>query len=323
VRESVQESVTRLLRLQRAPREVARAFRNWTHNAQLLPKLQKQLEMILDAYGKFESVVYDCQGIRDDGSDIVLRFGPSQNEQDNVLGFQVKSFSDLEKKNYMQEIKAQHSDSIRKVIGLQHYYILLCTDPTQHVDKIRNIEAEFRSAGKTEIIEPGYAYNFLHHPKTRVDALIKRMMENEDYVLKRAWEFLDFDTPTARALAVYLSVRYVFSGNREIAHSDLLASQGLRRVYDELREKQALLIEESLDDAERGRLGSDEGSNDEEDDDSRYQNEPIVELDQFEPQLAHDLDRGIEQQLSDSARSIASTECCGFRCLGQARIRSR
>lgn len=32
-----------------------------------------QLEMLLEAYGKFEPIVYDTQGILDDGTDLVLR----------------------------------------------------------------------------------------------------------------------------------------------------------------------------------------------------------------------------------------------------------
>ena len=73
--ETLQDSITQLLRYQRAPEKATRTFRSWKHNADILPKVQAQLETLLEAYNRFEPVVYDTQGPRDDGSDIVLRYG--------------------------------------------------------------------------------------------------------------------------------------------------------------------------------------------------------------------------------------------------------
>lgn len=72
--ESIKDSVTRLLRYQRAPAKATRLLRTWKHNADILPRLQLQLEMLLEAYGKFEPIVYDTQGILDHGTDLVLRY---------------------------------------------------------------------------------------------------------------------------------------------------------------------------------------------------------------------------------------------------------
>ena len=117
MRESVQDSVTRLLRYQRSP--TTQPFRNWKHNRDILPKLQQQLELILDAYGKFHPIVYDTQGIRDDGVDIALSHFPEGNsDEKQIIGFQAKSFEDLAPTSYLQSIKAQHDDAFRKVKGL-------------------------------------------------------------------------------------------------------------------------------------------------------------------------------------------------------------
>lgn len=189
MQEPLLHSITRLLRYQRTPEAATARFQMWKHDADILPKLQQQLEMFLAAHGKFREVIYNTQGILDDGSDMIIRIPPLQNETlPRLICFQAKSFSDLARDSYMQELKAQRDDTFRKVHGLEYYFLLLCTDMTdqKHKKKVRNIMAEFRSAALTEVIEPAYAYTFLHHPLTRIDAFVKRTMEEEDVVFKQA-----------------------------------------------------------------------------------------------------------------------------------------
>lgn len=100
MRESIQDTITRLIRFQRAPQAAAIAFRKLKYDRDLLPRLQGQIETILDAYGKFQPIVYGTQGIRDDGSDVVLRVSGNDAQGTELLGFQVKSFDDLEKEGY-------------------------------------------------------------------------------------------------------------------------------------------------------------------------------------------------------------------------------
>jgi hypothetical protein len=241
--ENIQDTLTRLLRYQRAPAKATQALRSWKHNADILPRLQLQLEMLLNAHGKFEPVVYDTQGIHDHGTDIVLRYRLEALAGDfELIGFQVKSFDDLCKKTYMQELKAQRDDAFRKVLGLRYYYLVVCTDSDAHKDRVRNIMAEFRSADRTEVVEPEFVFTFLHHPQTRVEALVKRVMEAEDLVFRSALDSLDLPNPSARALILFLVVRYATSGAREFASRDLLAEPALRSIYSELREQQASLL---------------------------------------------------------------------------------
>lgn len=292
MRESVHDSVTRLLRYQRAPARATRVLRTWKHNADLLPRLQAQLEMLLEAYGRFEPIVYDTQGIRDDGTDLVLRYRPEMSDRDaELIGFQVKSFDDLSKKHYMQELKAQRDDSFRKVVGLRHYFLVLCTDVEAHKDRVRSIMAEFRSAERTEVIDPAFAYTFLHHPRTRVEALVKRVMEAEDYVFRLALESVELPSPSARALAVFLVVRFVLTGSRTFTVEQLMREPGLRVVYDDLRTQQALLLEHAGQVPSRPGAGG--GVLGEDDEDAgvweELDEEPIPIAD-YETQLAEDLE---------------------------------
>jgi len=53
--ERLQYRFIRLLQYNRAPPAGTREFRSWKDNADILPKLQFQLEMVLDAYGNFSA----------------------------------------------------------------------------------------------------------------------------------------------------------------------------------------------------------------------------------------------------------------------------
>src|ERR1041385_8879500 len=73
MQEPLLHSVTRLLRYQRTTEAATARFHTWKHDADILPKLQQQLEMFLAAHGKFREVIYNTQGILDDGSDMIIR----------------------------------------------------------------------------------------------------------------------------------------------------------------------------------------------------------------------------------------------------------
>lgn len=286
MQEPLLDSVTRLLRYQRTPEAVTARFRGWKHDAHILPKLQEQLEMFLTAHGKFREVIYNTQGILDDGSDMIIRVPPIEdNALPKLICFQAKSFDDLAKDSYMQELKAQRDDTLRKVHGLEYYFLLLCTDMTnhKHKKKVRNIMAEFRSAALTEVIEPAYAYTFLHHPLTRIDAFVKRTVEEEDIVFKDATlEVENLESPSARALTVYLAVRATVTGRAVFLQDDLLSSSRLHAIYSYLRDKQAFLLEDAAE-MERSQTQYD-------DDDYWNKQEEPTQIAEFDNQLAADLE---------------------------------
>ena len=288
--ETIQDSITRLIRYQRASADATKLFRSWKHNSDILPRVQGQLETLMIAYGKFQPIVYDTQGIHDDGSDIVLRYRPEDTERDfELIAFQVKSFTDLEKKTYMQELKAQRDDSFRKVFRLRYYFVLLCTDGKKHQERVRNVMAEFRSADKTEIIEPGFALTFLTHPSTRVEALVKRAMESGDLVFRLALESLELPSPSARALTIFMVVRSVLTGLLRFNVDEFSQDPTLRNVYDELRDHQTYLLDQSRQYALEQTTSHDDNPDEDEAWEEDEEEEPI-QLDYFEGQLAKDLE---------------------------------
>jgi hypothetical protein len=274
------------LRYQKAPVAATRAFRDWEHNADILPRLQDQLEAIRDAYDKHDPLVYDTQGVRDDGSDLIVRYRPESAEGDLALiGFQVKSNRDIAKPDYLKELKAQHYDSFHKVAGLEHYFILLCVDGKTNKDKIRNAMAEFRSADRTTVIEPAYLLTFFHLAKTRIDALVTSYMEADDIVYREALSTLDFESPSARALAIFLAARFVVHNQFRFDVDALVSDAVLRLQYQAIREEQAGLLE-AYQEAEETRSKKRKRDPDDWDEDEDL--EP-VQVAEFEDQLAQDL----------------------------------
>ncbi len=68
------EVLERLLKRQRSPLAATRRFREWKHDVDILPKLLAQLDGVLSALNKFEPIVYNTQGILDDGTDVAVRY---------------------------------------------------------------------------------------------------------------------------------------------------------------------------------------------------------------------------------------------------------
>ncbi len=222
----------------------------------------------------------------------------------------MKSYGDLSKPDYMKDLKAQRDDSFRKVHGLSYYFILLCTDGEEHARKIQNVQAEFRSADRTKVIEPRLAYTFLNSPVTTAEALVKRIRQADDVVFRNAMDSLDQTSPSAQALAIFLAVKGVLTGEREFPEDEILSNADLRRVYRELRDKQALLIEGALDDTD-DRSDFELNNTDSEYEYGFENEEPVIRIAEFETQITEDLElleTDVIERDSDSNRLVLNTD---------------
>jgi hypothetical protein len=225
------KTVDSFLRLQRILPIETRDFRSKKHNEELCPQLQHQLEAVLNATGQFEPVVYDTQCFRDDGIDVAIRIKKRGCSERELVGFQIKSYDDFRGKGLFRTLKAQRDDALRKAEGLIAYYILLCTDELEDKETIRNIESEFKSADKTIVIEPTYCLGFLRLNARRIEGLVTRLQNANDYVFRRALDMVTLDSPTAGILTLYLAARECESAGRLTVSS--LRSQGcLAELYE-------------------------------------------------------------------------------------------
>src|SRR5437899_999471 len=85
--ESVPEIIDRILRFGRTSSDSTERFRSLKHDKDLLPAFQRQIERVLESYGRLSPITYDIQGPRDQGLDIVIRRHNEKDEFDSLIGF--------------------------------------------------------------------------------------------------------------------------------------------------------------------------------------------------------------------------------------------
>jgi hypothetical protein len=226
-------AVDHFLRLTRCLQVQTREFRNLRHNADLCPQFQLRLEAVLKAVGRFEPVVYDTQGVRDQGADVVIRVRDQRRsdvEDPELLGFQIKSFADFERPDLMRTLKAQHYDAFQQIRGMSTYFLLLCTDENRHKDTIRNIEAEFKGARGTIVIEPTYALTFYRLQERRIEGYVTRMMQADDLVFQEALKAVQVESPTGGLLLLHLAAE-LCDGATHISQDSVYRHRGLEEAF--------------------------------------------------------------------------------------------
>ena len=104
--------VDELLRYRRTAPSETKAFARLKHNADLCPRFQQKLESILGSFEKYRKIVYDIQGLHDEGTDILLREVVAENPW--FICLQIKSEDDLHAKDIFKTLKAQFFDSCQR-----------------------------------------------------------------------------------------------------------------------------------------------------------------------------------------------------------------
>src|SRR6266496_3132901 len=281
----VSEIVDRMLRFRRSRPESTRRFRRLEHDRDILPAFQRQLERVMESYGKLSPIAYDMQGIRDEGVDIGIRQQNDAGEYESLIGFQIKSVRDLLEKHYMQKLKGQHFDS-SKIKNLQQYYIVLCVDEEGNKGRLRMIEAEFKDTARTKVIEPTYADFFLSLSQERIDAYIYRTLTAGDIVLKKAFEIVNFPIRTTGALVIYLTAQSFIESSGPVAISTIKDSGIFQDFHRKLLDK----AEAAVDDYE----GDD-------------QNDDAIEFDE-RSEVASDFESQVEQDIETISDDIVTVD---------------
>src|SRR5665213_95072 len=191
-------------------------FVSLQHDRDLVTGIDQQLDRIASAYGYFTALSFETQGINDNGSDVSVRYrdlGTDGEAPTRVLGFQIKSHSELTNADTVAKIKAQRDDAFRKIPDLEHYYILLCGYEKKLKKRFNAIRAEFLKAERTTVVSPTNVLPFLRYESFQIDAQVKRVMDETDVVLKAMRQSLDMSTDTAKALACYLCAHLLATGS--------------------------------------------------------------------------------------------------------------
>lgn len=252
-----------LLQFRRAEPSATEALSRLMHNADLCPAFQRQIDAIFSAFRKYQRIVYDIQGPRDMGTDIVLR--EPMDDETGYVCFQIKSDLDLKKNEYLKDLKAQHFDARNKYqAALQDYYILLCCsvvkpdkERKQWVSdeakkgQIRAIEGEFAAETKVHVIEPEFVVTFLNLSAIQIDAIIKSKFGDEDIVFKEALNLVSGLSSTEKALVVFMLWLRLYRQQATINPEDILRSSFILDVYD-----RGVILDEDDDDYLYDQLGA-------------------------------------------------------------------
>lgn len=227
-------------------------FEDLKHNDDLLPMIQEKLELILDYFYKYREIVYDVQGIRDHGVDMVLKY--TQDDEPRKIGFQIKSFDDIEAEGWQKTLKSQmyeahtyHSN------GMEDFYILFCTNIIKHKDKIRNATADIVANNQfiTHSITPNKVLHFLNLHNAEIGAYIKRRLSLHDHVFAEAVDNLDQCTLLEGALIIDLLVE-IYINRSDVLDENLLNSSVAIDVIDTYSIKDQLLENAALNVLNKG-----------------------------------------------------------------------
>ena len=220
------ELVHELLRYKASSDIATKAFEKLKHNDRLCPLIEQQGNRILDCFVKYHSVAYDVQGINDRGTDVLLRYYEKSETgelESKFIAFQIKSFDDLNAKDYLRGLKAQCFESLSEFGDkLDQYYIMLCTNKHIHINKIRQIKNAFSSTNKVTVIDPSYALTFLRLSPLKINSVVSILLRDDDIVYERAISILTDFTPAE--IAVFLAIVYesVIKRNRSLNFDEIL-----------------------------------------------------------------------------------------------------
>lgn len=191
-----------------APISDTAAFRDLGHDADLLPRITRQLQRVLDGFHRDSNVVYDIQGRNDHGCDLLVRLTTDNGCQ--FVGFQVKSHIELLKEDVVSLLIRQYYDASQHYSPLLTFYIFLAADLSESGPQhrvVRAIQQRFSKDTNLRIITPQYASTFLRLPSTAMDALITQTMRSGDPVTTAAKGDLLSHHPVAAAILLRLVER--------------------------------------------------------------------------------------------------------------------
>lgn len=193
--QSIIDIITEILQPTQAKSDDTRQFKGVPHD-NILEAYRYWLEylrlLIKDPY-----LVEITQGLQDAGVDLVIKFLKS----DMKIGLQVKSYQDLKRKNFQQEVMSQISHS--KKHGLKKLLIIPCGDLSNksHSNKIPNLMSNIDQMNDNYayVIQPQFAlpiyqcYVSKKHPLSYLGKSKKvldlfeglgQLFSNEDYTAK-------------------------------------------------------------------------------------------------------------------------------------------
>ncbi|MFC5423957.1 hypothetical protein ACFPOB_31045 [Bosea eneae] len=192
------ETLAELLQKSRSTTADTDWFKTKRHDADLCPHFQAIGLQILGSYKAYRAGCHDIQGMRDDGVDILLKYDSDDGAQ--RVGMQIKSYHEFSEwasgrdKAFVKTLKAQYTEAMQNV-GVDHYFLLLCTDAYEHRSQIRMISSEMKTYANLTIVNPEQVRGLTLLSEWDLQAATTRLLCRDDPVLSAAREYFQ-DVPT-------------------------------------------------------------------------------------------------------------------------------
>ncbi|MGZ2454207.1 hypothetical protein ACVIRO_007024 [Rhizobium ruizarguesonis] len=164
-------------------------FKTKKHDADLCPMFESLGVQILRAYKANRAGCHDIQGMRDDGVDVLLKYDSEDGA--TKVGLQIKSYPEFrdwaskKDKTFMKTLKSQYTEAMQNV-GVEHYFLILCTDAHEHRKQIRMISAEIKNFADLTIVKPEQVRGFTLLSHWELQATVTRLLCQDDPVLNAA-----------------------------------------------------------------------------------------------------------------------------------------
>jgi hypothetical protein len=204
------------------------------HDADLLPLVTSQLRALLSGLHRDTHVEYDIQGMRDEGTDVLVRLTAA-----NAAVFvclQVKSHIELAKEEQVNNLRLQQSRSDDHYGENITYLICLAGDMTDTKIKtrVRSVHAAFAKKQRVQVIDPYYLATFLRLSQAQLDSLITLTVRVGDPLLTDARAELARQEPLVAGVLLRLVADSVaepgLGSDPETLQSDVWLAELARRT---------------------------------------------------------------------------------------------
>jgi hypothetical protein len=223
--------IANALQYSSAPVFQTAVLQNLKHDADLLPRIQRQIRILLDGFHRDTAVTYDIQGLHDYGCDILVRL--QTGSATSYVGLQVKSHEELLDFSVVNKLTIQHVRANDRYAPMLDFYIVLAAnldEKGKHHAVIRGIHQEFSTRRGVHVVDPLYVATFLRLSPVAMDGLITRTMRTGDPVLASATSDLSRH-PLHSAIILRLVVAMV-EGRTWLSTNDLIADTWLQAVCE-------------------------------------------------------------------------------------------
>lgn len=229
------ETLAELLLKSRSTISDTEWFKTKTHNADLCPMLEMIGMTILQSYKAYRASCLDIQGMRDNGVDVYLKYDTEDGA--TKIGIQVKSYTEIadwaakKDKTFIKTLKSQYAEA-KENLGLEHYFLIICTDAHEHREQIRTIASELKQFSNLTIVKPEQVLALMRMSSWELQAAVSRLLCEDDPVLNAARKNFDDEPSLADYMTLYLLCRVYGGGNRAIAYGDF---EDIVRAWSDLR----------------------------------------------------------------------------------------